>query len=639
MSSTTTMTMTTRPTSLSDSGVQLSPDAERPSETLTSLATPLSDSNSSMMNDDEKRGDDSQRAKSRMEKYFAEKPDKNIFMKLIHPSYHERNLQFKKIFVDKGLIEDSDQFLASYSCAYQREILAQGRMFISQFNVCFYANIIGWETTLVIPMKEIKLIKKMKAAFIFPNSIQFERDTGEKYFFASFINRDKSFQVLTTAQQKVVGEEGRAMTREEVWDMVYKVKNPQIHTPPEGSSPASTKNASTENMTNLSSPSFNGSISPRTETSAVSTLKNIDKDNTSQSSTSSDFHDDDSAHLSEQFDMDEEEIACPCAEHSGRLLMDKEVKVSVEKFYELVFTENDFMAECNKKTKVDSYVAAMWHRNHQGENTRTCTYTVYVANPLASKDIVVNEKQILTHFPNPKHGFKMQKETQNSGVPYADHFTVNCQYCVSRIGSASCRVKVYGTIVYKKSVWGVVKNFIEKPTYSALEEHYKILNAMFDDYAKKNPEPEKRSLTSVNFPQITESTTTKESEIESKNTPELRHRRSKKSDRLIAGGEHSKLSDEGSLVSSDMHFRSEISRGSQPITVTSSPEYKPFLYMITGLLAAFLILNLFVLRGFQKESTAQVISKNEEDLTQMLSALIEQVKELKEKVDQMNKNN
>uniref|UniRef100_A0A8R1EQ19 Uncharacterized protein n=1 Tax=Caenorhabditis japonica TaxID=281687 RepID=A0A8R1EQ19_CAEJA len=57
--------------------------------------------------------DDSEtRTKSRMEKYFAEKPDKNIFMKLIHPSYHERNLQFKKIFVDKGLVDESDQFLA-----------------------------------------------------------------------------------------------------------------------------------------------------------------------------------------------------------------------------------------------------------------------------------------------------------------------------------------------------------------------------------------------------------------------------------------------------------------------------------------------------------------------------------------------
>lgn len=628
MTSTATVTMTTRPTSLSDSGVQLSPDAERPSEPLTSLASPLSE------------GDDTQRAKSRMEKYFAEKPDKNIFMKLIHPSYHERNLQFKKIFVDKGLIDESDQFLASYSCAYQREILAQGRMFISQFNVCFYANIIGWETTLVIPMKEIKLIKKMKAAFIFPNSIQFERDTSEKYFFASFINRDKSFQVLTTAHQKVMGEEGKAMTREEVWDMVYnsEEKNPQNHTPPEGSTPASTKHASTENMTNLSTSSLNGSISPRTEVSTVSTLKNIDKDNTSQSSTSSEFHDDDSVQISEQFDMDEEEIPCTCTEHSGRLLMDNVVKVSVEKFYELVFTENDFMAECNKKNKVDSYVAAMWVRDHQGENTRTCTYTVYVANPLASKDIVVNEKQILTYFSNPKHGFKMQKETQNSGVPYADHFTVNCQYCVTRIGPTSCRVKVYGTIVYKKSVWGVVKNFIEKPTYSALEEHYKILNAMFDEYAKKNPEPEKRSLTSVNLPNLptTTSATTKPSEIESTNSNELRHRRSKKqpTSRLIAGGEVSKMSDGTSMISDG---RPNSSFSNQAITVTSSPEYKPFLYMIIGLLAAFLILNLFVLRGFQKESTV-VVSKNEEDLNHMMATLMQQVKELSEKVDRMSKN-
>uniref|UniRef100_A0A8R1E6G2 GRAM domain-containing protein n=3 Tax=Caenorhabditis japonica TaxID=281687 RepID=A0A8R1E6G2_CAEJA len=108
----------------------------------------------------------------------------------------------------------------AYSCAYQREILAQGRMFISQFNVCFYANIIGWETTLVIPMKDIKLIKKMKAAFIFPNSIQFENENDEKHFFASFINRDKSYQVLTTAHQKSLTAE-RPMTREEVWDMVY----------------------------------------------------------------------------------------------------------------------------------------------------------------------------------------------------------------------------------------------------------------------------------------------------------------------------------------------------------------------------------------------------------------------------------
>ncbi|EFO94635.1 hypothetical protein CRE_07027 [Caenorhabditis remanei] len=601
------MTMTTRPTSLSDSGVQLSPDAETP---LPSLTSPLSE------------GDDTQRAKSRMEKYFAEKTDKNIFMKIIHPSYHERNQQFKKNFVDKGLIDENDQFLASYSCAYQREILAQGRMFISQFHVCFHANIMGWETTLVIPMKEIKLVKKMKAAYIFPNSIQIERNTSEKYFFASFINRDKSFQVLTTAHQKMVGEEARAMTREEVWDMVYnnEDKNPQNQTPPDGSTPASSiKTASTENMSTLAtSPTFTVS-----STSDSTTMKPSDKDNTSQSSTSSDFHDDDStAHLSEQFDLDDEEVQCPCSEHTGRLIMDQEVKVSVEKLYELLFTENDFMSEYNKKNRVDSFVAATWVRNHQGENTRSCTYTIFVANPLASKDIVVNEKQVLIHFTNPKHGFIMQKETQNSGVPYADHFTVNCQYCVSRTSPTSCRVKVHAAIVYKKSIWGVVKGFVEKGTFSALDEHYKILSKMFEEYTLKNPEPEKRSIVSANFPDL--DVTLKPSD----KTPEIRRRRTKMpaGDRLIAGGE----------VSKSLEF-APVPREIQPITVTSSAEYKPFLYIITALLALFLILNLYVLRGFQKESTAVAINNNQ-DLGQMLSILMDQVKELKEKVDQMKTN-
>ena len=64
-------------------------------------------------------------------------------------------------------------------------------------------------------------------------------------------------------------------------------------------------------------------------------------------------------------------------------------------------------------------------------------------------------------------------------------------------------------------------------------------------------------------------------------------------DRLIAGGEVSKL----------LEF-APVPREIQPITVKSSAEYKPFLYIITALLALFLILNLYVLRGFQKESTA-----------------------------------
>lgn len=39
-------------------------------------------------------------------------------------------------------------FFLDYSCALQRDILIQGRMYISLGYVCFYANILKWETNV-----------------------------------------------------------------------------------------------------------------------------------------------------------------------------------------------------------------------------------------------------------------------------------------------------------------------------------------------------------------------------------------------------------------------------------------------------------------------------------------------------------
>jgi hypothetical protein len=63
-------------------------------------------------------------------------------------------------------------FLADYSCAFQREILVHGRMYLTQHNVCFYANIFKWETCLTIPFKDITHITKERTAKVIPNAIQ-----------------------------------------------------------------------------------------------------------------------------------------------------------------------------------------------------------------------------------------------------------------------------------------------------------------------------------------------------------------------------------------------------------------------------------------------------------------------------------
>ncbi|VDP27519.1 unnamed protein product [Heligmosomoides polygyrus] len=174
------------------------------------------------------------RALAKKKKYFSEKSNnKNIFKKLIHPSYQERAGQYRRLFGAK-IGPEPDEFLASaqpssglwlpllnppipaFSCAYQREILCQGRMYISQRHICFYANIFGWETNLVLPICDVTAVTKEKAALIFPNSIQIEMQDETRHFFASFVNREKSLTVLLKVLEKV--QHGELMSPEELWE-------------------------------------------------------------------------------------------------------------------------------------------------------------------------------------------------------------------------------------------------------------------------------------------------------------------------------------------------------------------------------------------------------------------------------------
>jgi hypothetical protein len=47
----------------------------------------------------------------------------------------------------KCLGSDTDELLLkSYSCAWQKEILVQGRLYITAHHFCFFSSILGFET-------------------------------------------------------------------------------------------------------------------------------------------------------------------------------------------------------------------------------------------------------------------------------------------------------------------------------------------------------------------------------------------------------------------------------------------------------------------------------------------------------------
>jgi hypothetical protein len=72
--------------------------------------------------------------------------------------------QFKSVPEDDLLIED-------YSAALQREILLQGRLYISEGHICFWSNIFGYVTALVMSLDEVISVEKRSTAMIFQNGI------------------------------------------------------------------------------------------------------------------------------------------------------------------------------------------------------------------------------------------------------------------------------------------------------------------------------------------------------------------------------------------------------------------------------------------------------------------------------------
>ncbi|TBU38233.1 GRAM-domain-containing protein [Dichomitus squalens] len=105
---------------------------------------------------------------------------------------NKRNQDFHELF---PTVPEGDYLIEDYGCALQREILIQGRLYISENHLCFHANIFGWITDLTIPMYEVISLEKRMTAFVIPNAIQLSTRTA-KYTFTSFLSRDTTFDVL-----------------------------------------------------------------------------------------------------------------------------------------------------------------------------------------------------------------------------------------------------------------------------------------------------------------------------------------------------------------------------------------------------------------------------------------------------------
>ncbi|CUS22761.1 LAQU0S06e05424g1_1 [Lachancea quebecensis] len=118
-----------------------------------------------------------------------------------HYATEERNADLHKIFKSIPL---DDRLLDDFSCALSREFLFQGRVYVTESNICFNSNLLGWVTHLVISMRDITTMEKTSTAGLFPNGIAIETRMG-KHQFVSFISRDSTFDFIKTVWSQFNG--------------------------------------------------------------------------------------------------------------------------------------------------------------------------------------------------------------------------------------------------------------------------------------------------------------------------------------------------------------------------------------------------------------------------------------------------
>ncbi|XP_064412786.1 protein Aster-C [Latimeria chalumnae] len=129
-------------------------------------------------------------------------------------TYKQRSEEFKRQFRQ---VPEADRLIVDYACALQKDILLQGRLYLSENWLCFHSNIFGWETLITIALKDISSMTKEKTARLIPNAIQISTN-NEKFFFTSFANRDKSFLTVFRMWQNVLM--GEHLSKREFWLMV-----------------------------------------------------------------------------------------------------------------------------------------------------------------------------------------------------------------------------------------------------------------------------------------------------------------------------------------------------------------------------------------------------------------------------------
>ncbi|GAV02450.1 hypothetical protein RvY_13015 [Ramazzottius varieornatus] len=423
----------------------------------------------------------------------------------LYPTYKQRSEELKKLF---PLLDASERLLVDHSCALQKDILVQGRLYVSQYHICFYAKILAWETTICTPWKTVTALSKERTAKIIPNALSYTTETGEQNYFTSFGQRDKIFTNLYRIWQGALKEQ--PMTTAEMWSFVHSqygdelgltsddedyVQPAYLRSYPEEIA-GSAQGDSDEGQAGDVAPSTSrkkdkhhstasestGATTP-TATTPTATTPVEDMENGVKAGTSSvgdDRSESGSDFVAEDDDASDAPLFIPSLE--GQMLIDHEFRIPFDRLFLVLFSESTLLKEMFARRKIMDTEFGQWNLDPTTDcQVRDVKYRI----SLGPKTIRTVERQTLLKESLTGRLHLVDSVAQNHGAPYGDSFSVVTHYLLYKVVSAgapaSSSLKVSTEVVFRKVNWAV-KAVLEKSVMDQLRDYMADLKGRLSLY-------------------------------------------------------------------------------------------------------------------------------------------------------------
>ncbi|KAH0631355.1 hypothetical protein JD844_005647 [Phrynosoma platyrhinos] len=342
---------------------------------------------------------------------------------MLSPTYKQRNEDFRRIF--KGLPE-AERLLVDYSCALQRDILLQGRLYLSENWICFYSNIFRWETTISIQLKE--------------------------HFFTSFGARDRCFMLIFRLWQNALLE--KTLSPRELWHIVHQCYGSELGLTSEDDDYVSP----VDEINGLGSPKEIGDVIDLTDLTSrcTSDLKLdssplLDKRDATQSINSLASSSDGTTSLAEDPEENTDSQVDASSSHTVTSLteppqddLSRGTPVSPLEGEPVPSEELPTdMSNSSTSTQDEDVALTSWTGDNKCHQSRVISYTIPISNPLGPKAAAVVETQVCVC----SFYYKIWLDQD----------------------------EVSSEIRYRKQPWNLVKTLIEKNAWSGVEEYFQHL--------------------------------------------------------------------------------------------------------------------------------------------------------------------